>query len=98
MTMRTVCMIEDPVVRCPRKYTSLPGMKSAPPIWGRGRPLQCPSAERRDDAEEVGRLQAGAADQRAIDIFDRHQSGGIGGLDRAAIEQPDPSGLRRHPG
>src|SRR6185312_2030494 len=38
------------------------------------------------DAEEIGRLQAGAADERAVDIVHAQQFDRIGRLDRAAVE------------
>ena len=41
------------------------------------------------DPEEIIGLEAGAADQRAVDIGDRHQFRGVRRLDRAAIEDPD---------
>ena len=47
----------------------------------------------RRDRQEIGRFQAGAADQGAVDVGDRHQFGGIRGLDRAAIENADLAAL-----
>ena len=43
----------------------------------------------RRDRQEIRRLEAGAADQRAVDVGDRHQFGGVRWLDRAAIEDAD---------
>ena len=45
------------------------------------------------DRKEIRRLQAGAADQRAVDIGNRHQFRRVRGFDRAAIEDPHPGAL-----
>ena len=45
------------------------------------------------DCKNVRRFQAGAADQRAIDVGDRHQFGRVGRFDRSAIEDPNPGPL-----
>ena len=45
------------------------------------------------DRKEIGRFQAGAADQRAIDVGDRHQFPRVRGFYRAAIENTDPGPL-----
>src|SRR5579862_4318549 len=50
------------------------------------RPL---SANRRNGEELLG-LEAGAADERTVDVLSRHQRAGIGRLDRAAIEDACP--------
>src|SRR5690606_10569378 len=42
-----------------------------------------------DDPQEVGGLEAGAADQPAIDIVDGHYAGRVVWLHRAAKKQPD---------
>src|SRR5665213_1777413 len=42
-----------------------------------------------DDRHKLAGGQACAADQRAVDIVDRHQRDGIVRLDRAAIENAD---------
>ena len=47
----------------------------------------------RRNRQEIRRLQAGAADQRAVDVGDRHQLRGIRGLYRAAIENADLAAL-----
>src|SRR5262245_32463293 len=50
----------------------------------------------RDRQELVG-LEAGAADQRAVDVGDAHQLLGVGGLDRSAIEDAHPLPRRAEP-
>ena len=50
------------------------------------------------DGKEIGSLEAGAADQRAVDVRHRHQLGRIGGLYRASIENTDPGSLLLKPG
>jgi hypothetical protein len=47
--------------------------------------------------KEIDGLQAGAADQGAIDVGDRHQLGGVRGLDGTAIQDADPSALGAEP-
>src|SRR3954453_9631666 len=42
-----------------------------------------------DDRCEVRGVKAGAADEGAVDVGQREQLGGVGGLDRAAVEDPD---------
>ncbi len=52
----------------------------------------------RDDPEEIVGFEAGAADQRAVDIGDAHQLARVARLDRAAVEQcasPPPSAPNR---
>ena len=44
--------------------------------------------------QKIRRLQAGAADQRAVDVGDRHQFRRVGGLHRAAVENPDLATFR----
>ena len=51
------------------------------------------SAARRNDAEKVGRLEAGAADQGAVDIGDCQQFFGVLGLHRATVEETDLAAL-----
>src|SRR5438045_845296 len=46
-----------------------------------------------DDGGEIGSLQAGAADEGAIDLLLAQQLGGVVGLHTAAVLDPD--GLRR---
>ena len=43
----------------------------------------------RDDRHEIRGLQAGAADQRAIDVGNRENLAGVRGFDRAAVEDSD---------
>src|SRR6185295_13658489 len=45
------------------------------------------------DAEEVGGLEAGAADQGAVDVVDRKQLARIGRFHRAAVEDAHAVGL-----
>ena len=45
-------------------------------------------------ARERLRLQRGAADERAVDVGQREQLGGVVGLDRAAVEDPHALGRR----
>src|SRR5947209_13942559 len=47
----------------------------------------------RGNRKEIGGLQAGATDQRAVDVGNRHQLRGIRRLDRAAIENADAGAL-----
>ena len=48
------------------------------------------------DPDELVRRQAGAADQRAVDVGLRHDPGDVAGLDRAAVQDADRVGqLRR---
>ena len=49
------------------------------------------------DRQEIRRLQAGAADQRAVDVGDRHQFRRVRGFDRTAIEDPDLGALALKP-
>ena len=46
------------------------------------------------DREEVLRVERRAADQTAVDVFEREQLGRVGRLDRAAVEDPDRIGRR----
>ena len=39
-----------------------------------------------DESEEVGRLESGTADQAAVDVLLREQTGGVGGFHGAAVE------------
>ena len=48
----------------------------------------------RRDRQEIRRFQAGAADQRAVDVGDRHQFLRVRGFYRAAIEDADLAALR----
>ena len=51
------------------------------------------STGRLDDRGEVGRVEAGAADQRAVDVGLSQQLGGVAGLDRAAVEDAHRIGV-----
>src|SRR6185436_2209372 len=46
-----------------------------------------------DDADEIGGLQAGAADQRAVDIGGSHQFRGVRGFYRTAVEDAEVDAL-----
>ena len=48
-----------------------------------------------DDRRERLGLEAGAADQRAVDVGQRQQLGRVLGVDAAAVEDPRPLGLLR---
>ena len=52
------------------------------------------SARGGDDRAEVGGVQRGAADQRAVDVGDGEDLGGVAGLHRSAVEQADRSADR----
>lgn len=45
------------------------------------------------DRGELGRIQGGPADERAVDILLRHDGSDIAGLDRTAIQDPIPSAV-----
>ena len=47
---------------------------------------------RGDDRQEVGGVEAGAADEEAVDVGQLDQLGGVVGLDRAAVEDADAGG------
>src|SRR5258708_30237728 len=49
------------------------------------------------DSQKFSRLEAGAADQGAIDVARRQQFGGIAVLHRAAIKKTYPSRLAHQP-
>ena len=53
-------------------------------------PPRSPRSRRRDDRGEVVGIERGAADQSPVDLGPAEQLGGIGGLDRAAVLDPDP--------
>src|SRR5207244_1375777 len=61
--------------------------------------LETPERERapelaaRRDCQEIGRFEAGAADQGAIDVGNRHQFRRVRGFHRTAIENTDPATL-----
>ena len=56
---------------------------------GDGRPIR--SARGLDDRREVVGVEAGAADQGAVDVRLGHQLGRVAGLDRAAVEDARPA-------
>src|SRR5690349_6455249 len=47
--------------------------------------------------EEIRRLEAGAADQRAVDVGYRHQLLRVRRLDRSAVQDPHPAAFRAEP-
>src|SRR5205085_3524679 len=49
------------------------------------------------DGKEIGSLEAGAADQRTIDVGHRHQFRRVGWLYRASIENTHPGALLLKP-
>ena len=75
-----------------------PGRMRAPAAtWARqaARAVRPRSSRRRDDRRERLGIKAGAADERAVDIGQRQELGGILGLDAAAVE--DAGQLRPAP-
>src|SRR5919112_2617361 len=76
-------------VRLAQAY-AVPARSSHPPaagstrVAGRHQVLAVPA-----DARELLRLQAGAADEGAVDVLLRHDRGDVRRLDRAAVQHPD---------
>ena len=75
--------------------------RSGPPRGPASPPARRPRAHpgrRLDDREEVARVEAGAADEGAVDVVLADQLGRVVGLDRAAVEDPDRARRRRRCG
>src|SRR5207247_247680 len=70
-------------LRCPDLDRGRPARPS--------RPAACSPASLGDCPEILG-LQAGTADQRAVDLAVRQDLGGVLRVDRAAVEDPRPGG------
>ena len=64
-------------------------------IARRRRLLRAPALGSAGNRQEILRLQAGAADQRAADLGHGQQGGGVGRFDRAAIQDAMPARPRR---